>query len=121
MGKTFKGETQIRIPEDTLVLICGSQNSGKTTFTRKHFAGKSIITTDEIFEEVVKNQSTVLDTMETLASRTTDIFEERVKAEQAIYSHLGAMIHEEEKKLRRLKQRQNEIEENIRKEWEKKS
>lgn len=50
-----------------------------------------------------------------------DIFEERVKAEQAIYSHLGAMIHEEEKKLRRLKQRQNEIEENIRKEWEKKS
>lgn len=78
MGKTFKGETQIRIPEDTLVLICGSQNSGKTMFTRKHFAGKSIITTDEIFEEVVKNQSTVLDTMETLASRTTDIFEERV-------------------------------------------
>ena len=78
MGKIFKGQTQITIPDDTLVLICGSQNSGKTTFTKKHFAGKSIITTDEIFEEVVKYQSTVLDTMETLASRTTDIFEERV-------------------------------------------
>lgn len=78
MGKIHKGESQISIPEDTLVLICGSQNSGKTTFTRKHFEGKRIVTTDEIFEEVVKNQSTILDTMETLARRTTDIFEERV-------------------------------------------
>lgn len=78
MGKIFKGQTQITIPDDTLVLICGSQNSGKTTFTQKHFAGKHIITTDEIFEEVVKYQSTVLDNMESLTSRTTDIFEERV-------------------------------------------
>lgn len=78
MGKIYKGETQITIPDDTLVLICGSQNSGKTTFTRTHFEGKCIITTDEIFEEVVNTKSTVLDTMETLASRTTDIFEERV-------------------------------------------
>jgi predicted kinase len=78
MGKTHKGETQIRIPDDTLVLICGSQNSGKTTFTKKHFSGKRTITTDEIFEEVVNNQATVLDTMESLARRTTDIFEERV-------------------------------------------
>lgn len=78
MGKTFKGETQIIIPEDTLVLICGSQRSGKTTFAKKHFAGKSIITTDEIFDEVVKYHSTALDTMESLTDRTTDIFEERV-------------------------------------------
>lgn len=78
MGKIYKGETHIVIPEDTLVLICGSQNSGKTTFTQMHFAGKSIVTTDEIFEEVVKYQSTVLDNMESLARRTTDIFEERV-------------------------------------------
>lgn len=78
MGKTYQGETQIIIPQDTLVLICGSQNSGKTTFTKKHFDGKRIITTDEIFEEVVKYQSTVLDNLETLARRTTDIFEERV-------------------------------------------
>lgn len=78
MGKIFRGETQIVIPEDTLVLICGSQNSGKTTFTQKHFAGKSIVTTDEIFEDVVKNQSTILDTMDSLTIRTTEIFEERV-------------------------------------------
>ncbi len=78
MGKIHKGETQIEIPDDTLVLICGSQNSGKTTFTKKHFSGKHIIITDEIFEEVVKNQSTVLDTLESLARRTTNIFEERV-------------------------------------------
>ena len=78
MGKIYKGETQITIPDDTLVLICGSQNSGKSTFTKKHFSGKRIITTDEIFEEVVKYQSTVLDNLESLARRTTDIFEERV-------------------------------------------
>ena len=78
MGKIYKGETQIKIPDDTLVLICGSQNSGKTTFTKKHFSTKSIVTTDEIFEDVVKNKSSVLDTMETLAERTTDIFEEKV-------------------------------------------
>lgn len=78
MGKIYKGETQITIPDDTLVLICGSQNSGKSTFTKKHFSGKHIITTDEIFEEVVKYQSTVLDNLESLARRTTDIFEERV-------------------------------------------
>lgn len=78
MGKMYVGETQIKIPEDTLVLICGSQNSGKTTFTKRHFGAKRIISTDEIFEEVVKTKSSVLDTMETLVNRTTDIFEERV-------------------------------------------
>lgn len=78
MGKIYQGETQIIIPEDTLVLICGSQNSGKTTFTKKHFAEKSIITTDELFDEIVRTKSSVFDTMETLASRTTDLFEERV-------------------------------------------
>lgn len=77
MGKTFVGETNITIPEDTLVLICGSQNSGKTTFTQKHFAGKTILTTDEIFEEVVNTKATVFDTLETLAIRTEKIFEER--------------------------------------------
>lgn len=79
MGKTYQGETQITIPQDTLVLICGSQNSGKTTFTKKHFDGKCVITTDEIFEEVVNTKSTVLDTLEALADRTTDIFEKRIE------------------------------------------
>ena len=78
MGKTFIGQTQITIPDDTLVLICGSQNSGKTTFTQKHFSGKSILTTDEIFEEVVNTNATVFDTLETLAMRTEKIFEERL-------------------------------------------
>ena len=78
MGKTFAGETNIIIPEDTMVLICGSQNSGKTTFTKKHFAGKTILTTDEIFEEVVNINATVFDTLETLAVRTEKIFEERL-------------------------------------------
>ncbi len=78
MGKIYKSETQITIPDDTLVLICGSQNSGKSTFTKRHFAGRSIITTDELFEEIIRTKSSVLDTMETLAKRTTDLFEERV-------------------------------------------
>lgn len=78
MGKTYYGETQIRIPDDTLVLICGSQSSGKTTFTKKHFATKSIVTTDEIFEDVVENHSSVFDTMDSLAEKTTEIFEKRV-------------------------------------------
>lgn len=78
MGKMIKGEKRIIIPNDTLVLICGSQKSGKTTFTQKHFAGKRIITTDELFDEVVKNQSTALDPMGTLVRRTTNTFEERV-------------------------------------------
>ena len=37
MGISYRGKTNIVIPKDTLVLICGSQNSGKTTFTKKHF------------------------------------------------------------------------------------
>lgn len=78
MGKTYLGETQITIPEETLVLICGSQNSGKTTFTKRHFETKCVITTDELFDEIVRTKSSVFDTMESLASRTTDLFEERV-------------------------------------------
>lgn len=78
MGKTFIGQTQIKIPEDTLVLICGSQNSGKTTFTKKHFTGKSILTTDEIFEEIVNTRTNIFDTKETLAMRTQEVFEERL-------------------------------------------
>ena len=78
MGKMYRGETKITIPGDTLVLICGSQNSGKTTFTQKHFAGKKIITTDEIFEQLVDEASPEKDTFESLASRTCNIFEERL-------------------------------------------
>ena len=50
MGKVYRNETHIVIPQDTLVLICGSQNSGKTTFTKKHFANKNVLVTDDIFE-----------------------------------------------------------------------
>lgn len=79
MGKVFKNETQITIPEDTLVLICGSQNSGKTSFTTKHFDAKYVISTDELFEEILRTQATNSDTRITLLKKTTKLFEERVE------------------------------------------
>lgn len=79
MGKVYRNETHIVIPQDTLVLICGSQNSGKTTFTKKHFANKNVLVTDDIFEEVIKTEATASDTLESLACRTTEIFDERIR------------------------------------------
>ena len=76
MGKILKGETHLVIPNDTLVLIVGSQNSGKTTFTQKHFKDKNIICTDDIFNEIVYKKSTVLDTLETIENRTIEEFGE---------------------------------------------
>lgn len=78
MGKIYLGEKQIIVPQDTLVLICGSQNSGKTTFTKKYFRSRDIVNTDEIFEDLLNNYSSVFDTMKSLVSRTEDIVEERI-------------------------------------------
>lgn len=80
MPQVFIGTTEIRIPQDSLILICGSQNSGKTTFTTKHFDTQYVVNTDQAFEDVINHQTTCFDTKDTILEKTTDLFEERLRA-----------------------------------------
>ena len=77
MGKVIIGETNIIIPKDTLVLLCGSQRSGKTTFARKHFDPKYVLSTDDVFDEIIEKGS-LFDTMDSLATKAANIVDERI-------------------------------------------
>lgn len=57
MSQIIWDPQSIRIPKNTLVLMCGVQNSGKTTFTRKNFPAKNIICYDEIFFETSREST----------------------------------------------------------------
>ncbi len=79
MARIEKGNSKILIPSDTLVLICGSQRSGKTTFAQKHFTPEQVISTDDIFEDVVKSKTSVFDNFNTILNRTEYEFEKELK------------------------------------------
>lgn len=55
--EVIKNPLSIRIPKHTLVLMCGVQNSGKTTFTQKNFPISSIVCSDDIFFETSRESA----------------------------------------------------------------
>lgn len=50
-NKLFWNPDEIRIPPHTLVALCGTANSGKTTFAEKAFNKEQIISSDSILEK----------------------------------------------------------------------
>lgn len=46
----------INIPEGSIVLLCGVQNCGKSSWAKKHFS-ENIISTDDIFYEILEQYS----------------------------------------------------------------
>ena len=53
--KIIRNPNEIRIPPHTLIGMCGSQSSGKTTFTEYFFGKDKIVSSDTIFEETAKD------------------------------------------------------------------
>ncbi len=47
----------INIPNGSIVLLCGVQNCGKSTWAEKHFSEECIINTDDIFYEILEKYS----------------------------------------------------------------
>ncbi len=45
----------IRIPKNSFVLLCGVQNSGKTTFLKENFPSENILCNDDILSNIVKS------------------------------------------------------------------
>ena len=76
--KTSIARTQvIEIPEGSLVLMCAAPNSGKTFFTKKHFAGLknvTLICSDDLFHEQAK-KATIFETYNGLMQKTTTVLE----------------------------------------------
>ena len=67
----------IEIPEGSLVLMCAAPNSGKTHFTKKHFAtlkNVTLICSDDLFREQAEKAS-LFETYEGLMKKTTNILE----------------------------------------------
>lgn len=50
----------IRIPNRTLILICGVQNSGKSHFCHNYFNTENTVCTDDLFLSTAKSISSVL-------------------------------------------------------------
>lgn len=62
----------IKVPQGSLIMMCAAPNSGKTQFSKKHFAHLKnvvLVCSDEYFLKNVQN-ATVLDTYETVMERT---------------------------------------------------
>ena len=67
----------IEIPNGSLVLMCAAPNSGKTHFTKKHFAALknvTLICSDDLFREQAK-KAPIFETYEGLMQKTTDALE----------------------------------------------
>lgn len=47
----------INIPNGSIVLLCGVQNCGKSTWAKKHFSEECIINTDDIFYKILEKYS----------------------------------------------------------------
>ena len=72
--KTVTNNQIIKIPQGSLIMMCAAPNSGKTHFSKKHFAHLDnvvLVCSDEFFLKNVQN-ATVLDTFETVMEKTSD-------------------------------------------------
>lgn len=52
MTEIIWNPSTIEIPPNSAVLLCGAQNSGKSTFANNHFEKSMILSSDDIFLEV---------------------------------------------------------------------
>lgn len=69
----------IKVPKNSLVLMCGAQNSGKSTFAKKKFKNSSVIIADEEFQKVVlQHQNSLFATDKLITSKTECIIMEKV-------------------------------------------
>ncbi len=53
----FRKFDAINIPKDSIVLLCGVQNCGKSTWSKKHFKEENIINTDDVFYSILEQFS----------------------------------------------------------------
>lgn len=82
----------IKIPQGSLVMMCAAPNSGKTHFSKKHFAHMKnvvLVCSDEYFLKNVQC-ATVLDTFETVMERTCNEVMDIVTTAAA--SHLTVVL-----------------------------
>ena len=59
------------IPKGSIVLLCGVQNCGKSTWSQKHFKEKCIINTDDIFYSILEKYSPAEKTFEEIEMLTS--------------------------------------------------
>lgn len=68
----------IRIPKNTLVLLCGVQNAGKSTFAKMHFPHLNIISSDALLQKTIMNASSN-NTTEEILDKTIALMQKEIK------------------------------------------
>lgn len=53
----FREFDVISIPKGSIILLCGVQNCGKSTWSKKHFNEECIINTDDVFYSILEKYS----------------------------------------------------------------
>lgn len=61
----------INIPKGSIILLCGVQNCGKSTWSKKHFKDECIINTDDVFYSILEKYSPKEKTFEEVESLTS--------------------------------------------------
>ena len=59
------------IPKGSIVLLCGVQNCGKSTWSKKHFKEECIINTDDVFYSILEKYSPAEKTFEEIEMLTS--------------------------------------------------
>ncbi len=57
MAEIIWNPSNIEVPQNSAVLLCGAQNSGKSTFANSHFEKSMILSSDNFFLEVAKKNA----------------------------------------------------------------
>lgn len=79
MAEIIWNPSKIEVPQNSAVLLCGAQNSGKSTFATNHFEKSMILSSDEIFLEVVrKNFKNVFATDESVGFEAENLLQENI-------------------------------------------
>lgn len=80
--KVFREFDSIEIPNGSLVLLCGVQNCGKSTWANKHFPKSNIVSTDDILSDLLKSHSPEKTSFSEIAALHTEIVRKKVLESQ---------------------------------------
>lgn len=67
----FRNVNVMNIPKGSIVLLCGVQNCGKSTWSKKHFKEECIINTDDVFYSILEKYSPAEKTFEEIEMLTS--------------------------------------------------
>src|SRR2546426_6138957 len=94
----------VRVPDPSLVVLCGPAGSGKTTFARRHFRDTAIVSSDRCRAMIADDEANIRVSRDALELFHT-IIEMRVRHPPLTVADSTALLPEARRSLRQIARR----------------